>query len=133
MEGLGGRHVCVLVHSWCVFYFSCSVPSFSVFPGVGRVGFGTDSCGLVGGVRRRRRRRRRGGVWMEGMQRNPRGRLSDSPSRARTLNQPVMSVKTTLVLFSNSFYLLVPPISLVLPPPPTFVFLKNPSCQELKQ
>ena len=45
----------------------------------------------------------------------------------------VMSVKTTLVLFSNSFY------SPVLPPPPssslllTFVFLKKPSCQELKQ
>lgn len=42
----------------------------------------------------------------------------------------VTSVKTTLVLFSNSFYSLV-----LLPPPPSspFCFSKEPSCQELKQ
>lgn len=26
VEALGRRHVCVLVHSWCVFYFSCTTP-----------------------------------------------------------------------------------------------------------
>lgn len=51
VEGLGRRHVCVLVHSWGVFYFSCATPpSQPVFPGVGRSG-GVDSCGLVGAVR----------------------------------------------------------------------------------
>lgn len=107
VEGLGRRHVCVLVHSWGVFYFSCAAPpSQPVFLGVGGWG-GVDSCGLVGAVR--------GG----------------SQREAIRWKQSVMRLRTALILFSNSFYFFTPTAP-PLPPQP-LVFLKTSSCQELKQ